>query len=265
MVISKSIRNRIVGIFVVLSIILILVPLLSNNNESNNRKSSNDDGAIAITKHGAVVDENGATVEHDYSDLLAGDDNYGQIPLNNSQSVSNTQATSPFDALNTNNQGNNLASNNILDAAPMDEPFETHKLETAHPISQTPAKPNTVVAQSTFVKPQQQTVKTEVLTSSRNSNTQAKPAASHTTTASTKLISGQYGAQVGAFSQKSQVDSVISQLKSAGFKAIPHQINVNGKQMTRVYAGVAKDKSGIQKICALVKSRLNLPCYASQL
>lgn len=262
MVISKSIRNRIVGIFVVLSIILILVPLLSNNNESNNRKSLNDDGAIAITKQGAVVDENGATVEHDYSDLLAGDDNNGQIPLNNSQSVSNTQATSPFDALNTNNQGNNLASNNI---APMDEPFEIHKLETAHPISQTPAKSNTIVAQSTVVKPQQQTVKTEVLTSSRNSNTQAKTAATHTTTASTKLISGQYGAQVGAFSQKSQVDSVISQLKSAGFKAIPHQINVNGKQMTRVYAGVAKDKAGIQKICALVKSRLNLPCYASQL
>ena len=76
MSITKNIRNRVVGILVVISIVLILLPFLNMNDKDNSKPQ--DDNAIAINQNGAVTDTNGQlvtagnsdSVETNYSDML---------------------------------------------------------------------------------------------------------------------------------------------------------------------------------------------------
>ena len=60
MSITKNIRNRVVGILVVISIVLILLPFLNMNDKDNSKPQ--DDNAIAINQNGAVTDTNGQLV-----------------------------------------------------------------------------------------------------------------------------------------------------------------------------------------------------------
>lgn len=76
MSITKNIRNRVVGILVVISIVLILLPFLNMNDKDNSKPQ--DDNAIAINRNGAVTDTNGQlvtagnsdSIETNYSDML---------------------------------------------------------------------------------------------------------------------------------------------------------------------------------------------------
>ena len=62
MAITKSIRNRLVGVLVILSLILILVPLLNPSQTQDGAQNEVDKEAIAITSQGAVTDDNGQLV-----------------------------------------------------------------------------------------------------------------------------------------------------------------------------------------------------------
>ena len=188
MSITKNIRNRVVGILVVISIVLILLPFLNMNDKDNSKPQ--DDNAIAINRNGAVTDTNGQlvtagnsdSIETNYSDMLEApiDDTKGSA-----NSLSNVQkdapSSSPFDALNNNQEANTSNSNQATPdlEVPNDNMFASANLETATPTGAknsatvaTTATSNTSTLPSASTKvapqaPKSNTVKTETLKSSR--------------------------------------------------------------------------------------------------
>ena len=123
---SKSLRNRIVGFLVLLSVILIFMPFLMKDDVVAKKNAD----AIAITPEGAVTDNNGQLVsagEHDYSDLLD--------PIDDSVAKTQVQpkADSPFDALKSSKTDN--TSGITAADIPDDNMFASSDLEVATPIS----------------------------------------------------------------------------------------------------------------------------------
>lgn len=252
--ISKSLRNRIVGFLVLLSVILIFMPFLMKDDVVAKKNTD----AIAITPEGAVTDNNGQLVsagEHDYSDLLD--------PIDDSVAKTQVQpkADSPFDALKT--KQSDTANSNTVDVAeiPDDNMFASSDLEVATPTnsSQSAALPSV----------SNQTVKSETLKSSHSAAT-AAPKANAQKTAAPKadtnaLASGSYAAQVGVFSKKAGAQQVISQLKSAGFSPVTQNVNINGKPLIKVYAGTSKNRAAVQGICQRVQAKTNIKCMVQTL
>ena len=284
MSITKNIRNRVVGILVVISIVLILLPFLNMNDKDNSKPQ--DDNAIAINRNGAVTDTNGQlvtagnsdSIETNYSDMLEApiDDTKGSAnALSNAQK--DAPASSPFDALN-NNQVDNTSNSNQATSdleVPNDNMFASANLETATPTgaknSATVATSNTstLPSASTKVAPQAQksnTVKTETLESSRVQATQSanankpKVQSPAKTAPKSNLVTGTFAAQIGVFSQKSYVTENVAKLKKAGFNAQTQSVNINGKSMVRVFAGTAKTRQAADAICRSAKAKVGLDC-----
>ena len=287
MSITKNIRNRVVGILVVISIVLILLPFLNMNDKDNSKPQ--DDNAIAINQNGAVTDTNGQlvtagnsdSVETNYSDMLEApiDDTKGAA-----NALSNVQkdapASSPFDALNNNQVANTSNSNQATSdlEVPNDNMFASANLETATPTGAknsatvaTTATSNTSTLPSASIKvapqaPKSNTVKTETLKSSRVQATQSananklkvqSPAGS---APKSNLVTGTFAAQIGVFSQKSYVTENVAKLKKAGFNAQTQSVNINGKSMVRVFAGTAKTRQAADAICRSAKAKVGLDC-----
>ncbi len=254
---SKTLRNRIVGLLVLVSIVLIFIPFLMKDEVQAQRSAD----AIAITPEGAVTDNNGQLVsagEHDYSDLLD--------PVDDTKPAAasgNAQASSPFDALKTKNS--NLASvqNNQQPALSDNSTYAVPQLEEAVP--------------SSSVKlPSVENKGSEVLKSSHNAvreNTAsaAKPAPKSADklvskkAVNTAVVSGNYAAQVGVFSRKSGADKIIAQLKKAGFKPVTQKVNINGKPLIKVYAATSKSRDTVQAVCQKVKSATGIKCMIQNL
>ena len=280
MSITKNIRNRVVGILVVISIVLILLPFLNMNDKDNSKPQ--DDNAIAINRNGAVTDTNGQlvtagnsdSIETNYSDMLEApiDDTKGSA-----NSLSNVQkdapASSPFDALNNNQVANTSNSNQATSdlEVPNDNMFASANLETATPTVATTATSNTSTLPSASTKvapqaPKSNTVKTETLKSSRLQATQSanankpKVQSPAKTAPKSNLVTGTFAAQIGVFSQKSYVTENVAKLKKAGFNAQTQSVNINGKSMVRVFAGTAKTKQAADAICRSAKAKVGLDC-----
>ena len=287
MSITKNIRNRVVGILVVISIVLILLPFLNMNDKDNSKPQ--DDNAIAINQNGAVTDTNGQlvtagnsdSVETNYSDMLEApiDDTKGAA-----NALSNVQkdapASSPFDALNNNQVANTSNSNQAISdlEVPNDNMFASANLETATPTGAknsatvaTTATSNTSTLPSASTKvapqaPKSNTVKTETLKSSRLQATQSanankpKVQSPAKTAHKSNLVTGTFAAQIGVFSQKSYVTENVAKLKKAGFNAQTQSVNINGKSMVRVFAGTAKTKQAADAICRSAKAKVGLDC-----
>lgn len=287
MSITKNIRNRVVGILVVISIVLILLPFLNMNDKDNSKPQ--DDNAIAINRNGAVTDTNGQlvtagnsdSIETNYSDML-------EAPIDDTKdsanALSNVQkdapASSPFDALNNNQVANTSNSNQATSdlEVPNDNMFASANLETATPTGAknsatvaTTATSNTstLPSASTKVAPQAQksnTVKTETLKSSRVQATQSananKPKVQSPagTAPKSNLVTGTFAAQIGVFSQNSYVTENVAKLKKAGFNAQTQSVNINGKSMVRVFAGTAKTRQAADAICRSAKAKVGLDC-----
>ncbi len=287
MSITKNIRNRVVGILVVISIVLILLPFLNMNDKDNSKPQ--DDNAIAINQNGAVTDTNGQlvtagnsdSVETNYSDMLEApiDDTKGAA-----NALSNVQkdapASSPFDALNNNQVANPSNSNQATSdlEVPNDNMFASANLETATPTGAknsatvvTTATSNTSTLPSANTKvvpqaPKSNTVKTETLKSSRVQATQGanankpKVQSPAITAPKSNLVTGTFAAQIGVFSQKSYVTDNVAKLKKAGFNAQTQSVNINGKSMVRVFAGTAKTRQAADAICRSAKAKVGLDC-----
>lgn len=288
MSITKNIRNRVVGILVVISIVLILLPFLNMNDKDNSKPQ--DDNAIAINRNGAVTDTNGQlvtagnsdSIETNYSDMLEApiDDTKGSA-----NSLSNVQkdapsSSSPFDALNNNQEANTSNSNQATPdlEVPNDNMFASANLETATPTGAknsatvaTTATSNTSTLPSASTKvapqaPKSNTVKTETLKSSRLQATQSanvnklKVQSPAKTAPKSNLVTGTFAAQIGVFSQKSYVTENVAKLKKAGFNAQTQSVNINGKSMVRVFAGTAKTKQAADAICRSAKAKVGLDC-----
>ncbi|MGN0894227.1 MAG: SPOR domain-containing protein [Succinivibrio sp.] len=251
MSISTNLRNRIVGLLVVLSVILILSPLfLTNENSKENPKA--DDSAIAINQNGAVTDSSGqlvAAAEHDYSEMLeAPVDDLKKDSSDPLSLESNApKADSPFDALNSTSSAN--ASNERL--------FTQNALETAVPSNKE------LTAQNTYEAPAvEESLKTETLHSSKTKKSEQSTLNNRQsdTVAKTSLVSGTFASQMGVFSKKENAQTLLNKLKNSGFKAVTQSVNINGRSVIRVIAGTSKTRAGAEKICKSATAKTGEKC-----
>lgn len=252
---SKSLRNRIVGFLVLLSVILIFMPFLMKDDVVAKKNAD----AIAITPEGAVTDNNGQLVsagEHDYSDLLD--------PIDDSVAKTQVQpkADSPFDALKSSKTDN--TSGITAADIPDDNMFASSDLEVATPIS---ASSNVTLPSVSNQSPKSETLKSShanVPAATPNVKTPKEKAPAQKND-SNALASGNYAAQVGVFSKKTGAQQVINQLKSAGFSPITQNVNINGKPLIKVYAGTSKNRAAVQGICQRVQAKTSIKCMVQTL
>lgn len=252
---SKSLRNRIVGFLVLLSVILIFMPFLMKDDVVAKKNA----GAIAITPEGAVTDNNGQLVsagEHDYSDLLD--------PIDDSVAKTQVQpkADSPFDALKSSKTDN--TSGITAADIPDDNMFASSDLEVATPIS---ASSNVTLPSVSNQSPKSETLKSShanVPAATPNVKTPKEKAPAQKND-SNALASGNYAAQVGVFSKKTGAQQVINQLKSAGFSPVTQNVNINGKPLIKVYAGTSKNRAAVQGICQRVQAKTSIKCMVQTL
>lgn len=248
---SKSLRNRIVGILVLLSVVLIFIPALMSRGGSEKAESGSSN-SIAITKDGAVTDERGQLVsanEHDYSDLLDPVDDTAGAP----------KKESPFEiAKNNSNSQNSQGSYDLLppeleDAEPSNTAYANESLKVNETLT------------SKKVNAQNQP-KSEVLHSSSASrnNVQAKPNSS-AKSSSNILASGSYAAQYGVFSQQKGADTAVKNLKQLGFSPVTQRVNVNGKDVIKVYAGVSKNRSQAMAIVKKCSAKTKVKCLIKEI
>ncbi|MBQ9221218.1 SPOR domain-containing protein [Succinivibrio sp.] len=252
---SKSLRNRIVGFLVLLSVILIFMPFLMKDDVVAKKNAD----AIAITPEGAVTDNNGQLVsagEHDYSDLLD--------PVDDSVAKTQVQpkADSPFDALKSSKTDN--TSGITAADIPDDNMFASSDLEVATPIS---ASSNVTLPSVSNQSPKSETLKSShanVPAATPNVKTPKEKAPAQKND-SNALASGNYAAQVGVFSKKTGAQQVINQLKSAGFSPVTQNVNINGKPLIKVYAGTSKNRAAVQGICQRVQAKTSIKCMVQTL
>ncbi len=238
---SKSVRNRIVGLLVLLSLVLIMVPFLLKSNDDFKVNRSAD--AIAITKDGAVTDDAGQLVsanEHDYSDLLDPEDD---LPKDGSQSKPLSSESAALTTARPNSTAPHMP--------------KYQEIEEALPSVPAPA---VSVTEDSLKSSRLSTASNEsndnVLRSNRTKDKSVK--ASDTAPKSTKpelKNASKYAAQVGVFSKKAGADKVVSELKKAGFKPTTEKDNVNGVLSIHVYAGVSSNRDEILKICKKVSEK----------
>ncbi|MBR1612879.1 MAG: SPOR domain-containing protein [Succinivibrio sp.] len=254
---SKSLKNRIVGILVLLSIVLIFIPALMSRENTDPAQSNVQ--SIAITKDGAVTDERGQLVsanERDYSDLLD--------PIDDT--VVTPSKESPFEIAKNNASKDNkkqenfeLAVPELEDAIPTNTAYASEALKTQETLT---SKKQTVA---------QNNSNTEVLRSNNSKNNQ-KPAATNSRnntpkkqTSSNVLSSGSYAAQYGVFSQQKGVDTAVANLKKLGFAPVTQRVNVNGKDVIKVYAGVSKDRKQAMAIVQKCSDKTKTKCLIKEI
>ncbi|MGN1281718.1 MAG: SPOR domain-containing protein [Succinivibrio sp.] len=261
MSISTNLRNRIVGLLVVLSVILILSPMFMSNEKSSDSKKS-EDSAIAINQNGAVTDSSGqlvAAAEHDYSEMLEApvDDLKNEVSDPLSLSENAPKASSPFDALGTQNGNNTFVQNTLETAVPSNERLVEENIYVA---------PESVASDTiadNSVSKDNGSIRTETLHSNRQSNSEnvKKPAVQPQSQVSkTTLVSGTFAAQMGVFSKKANAQGLLTKLKNAGFKAVTQSVNINGKSVIRVIAGTSKSRAGAEQICKNATARTGEKC-----
>lgn len=238
---SKNVRNRIVGLLVIISVILIMVPfLLKDNSDFKNNRSAD---AIAITKDGAVTDNEGQLVsanEHDYSDLLDPEDD---LPKSDNLPKPPVPDTSTLTTA-------------VADNATPHMPKYDEVEEVLPSVSVPAVSENSERLTSNRTPNVSAGSEENVLRSNRAREKSVNPVV--TTPKSNKpelKNSSRYAAQVGVFSKKVGADKVVAELKKAGFKPTTEKGNVNGVLSIRVYAAVSSSREEILNVCKKVSEK----------
>ena len=252
MALGSTIRNRIVGFFVIISIVLIALPAMMDN-DAERRQENNQ--AIAIDKNGAITDENGqlmSNFEPDYSTLLEGDDggsSSGELSLKGDALQTQPAAPSASDGVlhasdstvSAGNGAHNTTSSFVDSAAPVSGGGEVLIGSQAQKTPNTSsAKPKVEVLGSKA--PVQNTAQNKVEVLGKPAN-KVRPKQE---SSSDKVAAGTFSVQVGVFSQKDKSDRMIANLKAAGIKAFSRNVTINGKSMVRVYAGSGKSRDALK-------------------
>lgn len=259
---SKILRNRIVGLLIILSVILILVPAMMSPDEIY--KKSPD--SIAVNQDGVVEKkQEGMT---NYNDLLAPEDDLAKnapsrqdpaaiakqnsqtppadaqipLPLADHSDLDLPEDVNPFlesptpkpasPELNADNR-KHLASE---DAKPKTEPQGEDRMGAfVKQLEQRPASQNST-------KPQQQTAK-------------ATPAPKPVPAPKAEQNNAKgYVVQVGVFSKAENAQNVIAKLKKGGVTARQESATLNGKSVYRVYAGSTGTRQNAESVAAKVKA-----------
>ncbi len=221
MALELKLRNRIVGLLVVASAILIALPALINHDEESNKdealkKENVNQNTFAPSK-----------VEKDYTQLLTD---------NNTQSLD----------INTNDAL--VLDKSIHESVNNDKPFAVEPQKNAVTPS-TNTNKNTEVVQNkaplknTEVLVANKTPKKEVLTTQgQNRVTKDDQFASYT------QIKGKFSVQVGTYSKQTSAKNMAGKLQSAGISSYFQTISKNGSDLIRVYAGSSSNKDDLKAI-----------------
>jgi cell division septation protein DedD len=259
MAFGRKLRNRLVGLLVLVSLVLILMPMIMKP-EDTYKKS---DKSIAVDQNGAVTDNSGRMVEngeHDYSDLLAPVEDNGVNPGEIAAQNSGVQNQAQAPASDASSSGAIVVPPEIKPvepAAPAQSAVTAPAAVPARPAAQRqiPSDPDAQVemlksarksaqsASSAQSQPKAQQ-KGEVLKSTRQkaakAAAQAKPAA------------GTYSVQVGVFGNPANAQKIASKLRAAGISVRTEKTTLGGKPVVRVLAGSASSREAARSIAARV-------------
>ncbi len=271
MALGKKIRNRILGLLVLVSIAMIMVPAIMDPGQVYKKSAD----SIAVNGHGAVGENNGRSEGgSDYSDLLSpvegADITPEQLAAQNAgtrdKQAENTDESDPFadnQALSIAQSNDNAdpfagvtdntAVNAVPRAIPADGNAQVQRLKQAQAQNNTPKPQNEVLKSS---KNTQSTAKASANSSSNTERLVSSHAKTQSTSASTSTVaqsSSGFAVQVGVFSSKQNADSVVAKLKAAGISARQVPAVINGRSLIRVYAGAPKSKDAANGIARRVQ------------
>lgn len=261
MALGVTLRNRIVGIIIVVATFLIALPLLLS--EGSIKRPTHD--AIAVTEQGAVVDAQGKAVHQSEPDVqralnlpqrketaapvteVLTAKRLKTVTAGKGSSAEPEILTAPHLAAPENNRGSNV------------RPVHTEILTADKDTSSRPVHTEILTADN--VKPQApvRPAQTEILTAP------PRPAASAANAANAsgeQVIVGRrptqrYVIQVASLSQRANADNVIKKLQNAGYAVYAVRVKSNGRDLYRVYAEQANNRdqltaslARINKLCA---------------
>lgn len=286
MVISKSLRNRLVGFAIVASSILIFLPVILSKDVI---VKQNPD-AVAVDSNGAVLNQegkltyqpsanmeqalningqNGAlnlTPEVQNNNLAQQQTSNNQGSVNIDSSVEMLEFSKPNNA-NANINGTEIltANNNKVNSAPTQaRPNKTQEpeiLTASKPSANAPAKkpavekkePEILVAQKAPSKPQATPAPTlkepaKAPASAKNNASNSKDDVLAGTRPNERFV-----VQVGVFSKKDNAMNVVNNLKKAGISYYAVKVvNANGSSFYRVYGGRSNNKAELSSLSARI-------------
>ncbi len=260
MAMSVHLRNRIVGLTIVASTILIFLPVILSKDLIKNE----DANAVAITSEGAVHDANGNLQRQPYpNNELALNMNQEAVLATNGNGVGVSANRPLMPSQNQNAPANNNANSSSNDRVEM--------LSSSHPQNALGPAPlpsnnkanssNTEILMADNKKPSSSNAaskpsssSTEILVAKPNNAKKPapapapaqKPAAS--SSSGPKVIAGtkpaeRYVIQVGVFSKRANADNVVKKIQQAGISVYAIEVNSNGRDLYRVYAGRANNRN----------------------
>lgn len=254
MALGKKLRNRVIGALVIVALAMILIPAVMDPGQTYKKSSD----AIAINGSGAVGD----TGSSDYSDLLAPIEDNAITPeqvasQNSGKPLAVTAEPESSPSVSVNEGALELPVPEPIPADPQAQVERLKQAQNAANANETPSSGSEVLVsrrnQSESAKPaaaanaQKNSSGSETLVSKRQSS------ASSNQGTQASAASGTYTVQAGVFSQRANADKVISKLRAAGISARAVSATINGKSMTRVYAGSAKTREAAEGIARRVQ------------
>lgn len=259
MAMSVHLRNRIVGLTIVASTILIFLPVILSKDLIKNE----DANAVAITSEGAVHDANGNLQRQPYPNnelalnmnqeaVLATNGNGVGVSANRPLMPPQNQTAPANNATSGSNDRVEMLSSshpqNALGPAPLPSNNKANSSNTEILMADN-KKPSSSNAVS---KPSSSS--TEILVAKPNNAKKPapapapaqKPAAS--SSSGPKVIAGtkpaeRYVIQVGVFSKRANADNVVKKIQQAGISVYAIEVNSNGRDLYRVYAGRANNRN----------------------
>lgn len=286
MVISKSLRNRLVGFAIVASSILIFLPVILSKDVIVKQNPN----AVAVDSNGAVLNQDGQltyqpsanmeqalninnqngvlnlTPEPNNNNLTQQQDSNNQGSFDVDSSVEMLEFSKPNNA-NANINGTEIltANNNKVNSAPAQErPNKTQEpeiLTASKPSANTPAKkpavekkePEILVAQKAPSKPQATPAPTykepaKAPASAKNNASNSKDDVLAGTRPNERFV-----VQVGVFSKKDNAINVVNTLKKANISYYAVKVvNANGSSFYRVYGGRSNNKAELSSLSARI-------------
>ncbi len=231
MAVTKTLRNRIVGFLILLSLVLMVMPLLLDKRAA--APALNDSAVqdvIAINENGAFTDGNGNilnSAETDYATLLAPENDLKDNP-SALQAPDPAAAPQPATAVRQQSTGAGVsAATEILTAPPKVQ--QNIATQDSTEILRAPVRSD----------------------DKKDTATRGSSAAAGSKVAVNKQ--GAYTIQVGVFSQQSNAENAMRKLKAGGIEAYSEKVTVNGKTMVRVYAGAGASQQELQSLLGKVE------------
>lgn len=249
-------RNRIIGLLIIFTLILIIFPIIMTSND----KTKKNNELIAINHEGAITDEDGqimAAQEPDYSRMLEPVDDTRPAAPGGSYSKSQDFAGSSETLYASSSTGpahrNDGAE--ILGAPGSSAP-------PLRPAAPPRGQPETLTARSSA--PAQ---KAEVLTAPKEAKKQPVKKETPKAVAKSEPVKpaknaaaqkGGFTVQVGVFSVAANANKIAGTLKSNGITANVQKDKINNKDMYRVYAGSASSRGELEGLVKKIKQVANV-------